>query len=253
MSVPIPEYAGCLWPVDPACFSDEWAAMDADVQERALALASSTLHRLSGRRVTNCPITVRPNAGCAGVCFVPFTGFDPRWPIVPGMNVQGQWVNNCGPVCSNPAVSVRLPRPVGRVDEVKVDGAVVPPTDYRVMDGNMLVYIGSGAGWPTSQDATLPDTEDGTFSVTYINGHPPDLLAANAVGVLAMEYAKSCTGKKCRLPTGVTAIVRQGVAMEIDPGVFPNGTTGIREVDIWIGLWNPRNQEPSTILIPGLT
>jgi hypothetical protein len=238
--------------VDPACFSDEWEAMDSDVQERALALASATLHRLTGRRVTNCPITVRPNAG-NGACFVPYNGYSHYGvgAFGPGMNAAGQWVNNCGPTCSNPKVSVRLPRPVGRVDEVKVDGVVVPPADYQIMDGNMLVYIGSGAGWPVSQDPYEPDTEVGTMSVTYINGYPPDLLAATAAGTLAMEYAKACTGRKCRLPSGVTAIVRQGVAMEIDPGLYINGSTGIREVDVFIGLWNPRNQEPSRIIIPG--
>lgn len=251
MTVPIPEYAGCLWPVDPACFSDEWEAMDTAVQERALALASATLHRLTGRRVTNCPITVRPRGGTS--CFVPTTS---PWGVgaafSPGMTTTGRWVNNCGPTTLDP-IGARLPRPVGRIDEVKLDGVVLAPSNYLLVEGNLLVYTGNGPGWPVSQDVTLPDTEPGTFAVTYINGYPPDLLAANAVGVLAMEFAKSCTGRKCRLPSNVTSIVRQGVAMEIDPGLFPNGTTGIREVDVFIGLWNPRGQEPSSIIIPGVS
>jgi hypothetical protein len=41
--------------------------------------------------------------------------------------------------------------------------------------------------------------------------------------------------------------------MEIDPGIFPKGTTGIREVDAFIALWNPRGQESSTIMIPGVS
>lgn len=245
MTSSIPEYMGCPWPVDPACFNDDWQAMDESVKTRAVALASATLHRLTGRRVTNCTVTVHP--GATGTqCFVPFTGFDPSWPIVPGMNMQGQWVNNCGPTPSNPRVSVRLPRPVGRVDEVRVDGVVVPPTDYQIMDGNLLVYIGSGAGWPVTGDIT-------DFSVTYVKGYPPDGLAAYAAGVLAMEYAKACSGRTCRLPSGVVSIVRQGVVMEIDSGLFPKGTTGIREVDSFIALWNPRGQEPSTILVPGVS
>ena len=55
----------------------------------------------------------------------------------------------------------------------------------------------------------------------------------------AVEYARACTGGKCRLPQGVTSIVRQGVSFEIEGGAFPNGFTGIREVDAWIALWNP--------------
>lgn len=245
MTSVIPEYSGCPWPADPACFNDEWQAMDQSVRDRALALASSTLHRLTGRRVTNCPVTVYPGA-TGSACFVPFTGFNPAWPITPGMNMQGQWVNNCGPTPSNPRVSVRLPRPVGRVDEVRVLGVVVPPEDYQIMDGNLLVYIGSGEGWPVTGEIT-------DFAVTYINGYPPDSLAAYAVAVLAMEFAKACSGaRNCRLPTGVVSIVRQGVAMEIASGLFPGGTTGIREVDTFIGLWNPRSQEPSSIVIPGV-
>jgi hypothetical protein len=231
--------------VDPACFNDDWEAMDPSVKERAVALASSTLHRLTGRRVTNCPVTVHPGATGAA-CFVPVMGMRIGWPFSPGMNSEGMWVNNCGPTPSNPRVSVRLPRPVGRVDEVRVYGEVIPPTDYQIMDGNLLVYIGSGEGWPVTGNIT-------DFAVTYLKGYPPDSLAAYATGVLAMEFSKACSGRSCRLPTGVVNIVRQGVAMEVDPGIFPKGTTGIREVDAFIALWNPRGQEPSTIMIPGIS
>lgn len=252
MSELSPEYAGCPWPVDAACFSDDWESTDEAVKERSLALASATLHRLTGYRVTNCPITVRPYSSTA--CFVPAS--DPWWraygPFNPGVDVTGQWVNNCGPMCSNPRVSIRLPRPVGRIDSVKVDGVLVAPANYRLMDGNMLVYTGAGDGWPLTQDVSAPDTEAGTFSVTYINGYPPDALAAYAAGLLANEFAKACTGKNCKLPKGVTSIVRQGVTMEVASGSFPNGETGIREVDGFIALWNPNKQvRPTTVWFPG--
>jgi hypothetical protein len=57
--------------------------------------------------------------------------------------------------------------------------------------------------------------------------------------VLAMEYARACSGGKCRLPTGVTSVVRQGVSYTVAAGAFPGGVTGIREVDSFIALWNP--------------
>lgn len=245
----IPGYAGCLWPVDPACFSDEWEATDDAVKNRSLALASATLHRLTGQRVTACPITVRPSVN--GSCFVPFHDGYGYGPFVPGLNRSGNWVNNCG-TCYDPTTSVRLPRPVGRVVEVKVNGSVVDPSMYRLFEGNRLAYIGVVGGWPVAQDVALADTEVGTFAVTYINGYLPDSLAAYAAGLLANEFAKACTGKKCKLPTGVTSIVRQGVAMEITTGSFPEGVTGIREVDAFIALWNPENQrQASTVWFPG--
>jgi hypothetical protein len=125
------------------------------------------------------------------------------------------------------------------VQEVKVDGVVVSPTNYTVV-GNALTWIGVGsAPWPQHQNVHLPDSSIDTFSVTYINGYPPDAMAKYAVAVLANEFSKACSGQKCRLPTGVTSIARAGITMEIQSGVFPHGLTGIREVDAFIGLWNP--------------
>ena len=48
---------------------------------------------------------------------------------------------------------------------------------------------------------------------------------------------------KCRLPRGVTEISRQGVSMTIEGELFPNGQTGIPEVDAFIFLWNPFNMK----------
>jgi hypothetical protein len=160
----------------------------------------------------------------------------------PHINSQGLWVNSCGCVtdCSCEALcSILLPAPVGRVDRVTIDGTVVAPDQYRV-DGSELVWLGDGCPFPACQDMTKPDTEPGTFSVTYLNSYPVDGMGAYAAGVLAMEYAKACTGGKgCRLPQGVTSISRQGVSMQIVSGAFPSGMTGIREVDAYIALWNP--------------
>lgn len=242
---PVP-YGGCPWPVDPACLTDDWNNLDPDVQDRALALASSTLYRLSGYRVGGCPVTVRPcKADCVASSLRPsyldmlgFYGGSGFFPHIDG----GVWVNSCGcrGDCScGPECRVSLPAPVGSVTEVKVDGTVVPATDYQI-DGNGIIWTGAGdCPWPTCQDMGLPDTEPGTFSITYLNSWPVDSLGAYAAGVLSMEFAKACTGGKCRLPAGVTSIVRQGVAIEVAGGTFPNGFTGIREVDAILAMWNP--------------
>ena len=77
-------------------------------------------------------------------------------------------------------------------------------------------------------------------------------MAAYAAGVLAMEFAKACTGGKCRLPANVTSISRQGVSYDIAAGAFPSGMTGLREVDSWIGLWNPEARRQATsVWYPG--
>ena len=243
----VPAYGGCQWPVDPACYTEEWNALSTDVQDRSLSLASATLQRLTGNRVGNCPIKVRPVA-LRAACYIPAPMFDPMQPFLPSIDMRGQWVNNVGQPSSDPA-RISLPRPVGRVDEVKVNGSVLDQTQYAVEDGGVLVWTGGGASpFPLQQDLTLDDDQPGTMSVTYLTAYPVDAMGAYAVGVLALEFAKACTnGKKCRLPEGVTSIVRAGVAFTITPGLFPEGYTGIREVDAFISLWNPNGmkQAPS--------
>lgn len=242
----------CSWPIDASCDQATWDALPPEVQQRSAALATSTLRRLSGYRVGGCPVTVRP---CTRSCWesIPYLGLGPGWG--PSQLADGTWVNSCGcrTECSCTALcEVVLAPPVGPVSEVKVDGVVVPAPDYRV-DGNRLVWVGTGdCPWPVCQDMAAADTEPGTFSVTYLPASAPDALAAYAAGVLAVEFGKACSGAKCRLPANVTSISRQGVSYELDAGTFPGGTTGIREVDAWIGLWNPQGmRQASQVWFPG--
>lgn len=247
MSEPVPEYGVCIWPVDPGCLSTEWEDTDPEIQDRSLAYASASLHRLTGYRVGGCPITVRP---CAPRCGrgLAYTGWSPSlW--------NGEWVNGCGHLhchCET-LCDISLPGPVGEVIEVRSGGAVVDPSDYEVR-GTHVVYVGGGdCPWTATQDLSLPLTEPGTLAVTYRNSYPVDGLGANAVGILAMEFAKLCTGSnKCRFPATVRSIARQGVTFDIISGMFPNGQTGIREVDAYIGNWNPNGlRQEAQVWFPG--
>jgi len=242
----------CDWPIDPACLTDEWDAMPPDVQVRSQALAVASLRRLSGYRVGGCPIVVRPCVqSCPGFSLYAGRGWGPA------QLADGTWVNTCGCVseCSCTALcEVVLRPPVGPVSLVTVDGNPILPTDYRV-DGNRLLWTGSGdCPWPTCQDMTVDEDKPNTFAVRYLNAHAPDSLAAYAAGVLSMEFAKACTGSKCRLPANVTSVSRQGVSYEIAAGTFPDGVTGIREIDAWIGLWRPEGSptRASTVWWPGI-
>lgn len=252
------DFTGCEWPIDDSCLPPEWEALDPAVQERSLALASNTLRRLTGYRVGGCPITVRP---CRQNCSytlpygAPYPYGSYAW-FTPHIDSTGTWSNGCGCVseCSCSVLcEVVLPAPVGEVVEVKVDGQVVPDTDYKLY-ANRLTWTGSAeCAWPTCQDLTLPDTEPGTFAVTYLNSYPVDGLGAYAAGVLAWEYAQACISGVCRLPAGVVAVSRQGISYEVEAGAFPGGFTGIREVDAYIALWNPKGiQRESLVWTPDL-
>lgn len=241
MTAQVPEYGGCPWPMDPACKTEEWNAYPADVKARGLALASATLERLTAHRVGECPITVRPcNPHVEVATYAAYSGA-----LYPnGGAYIGMW-DRCSTHASacdcGGSVYVALPMPVGRIDSVKVDGVEVPRSAYRLDNGRNLVRMDKP--WPVTQDLTKSDAEVGTFSVTYLNAYPVDSLGAYAVGVLAMEFAKMCSGTKCRLPAGVTSISRQGLTMDIPSGVFPDGMTGIREVDSFVALWNPNARQ----------
>jgi hypothetical protein len=248
-----PGYAGCEWPLDPVCFDEDWEALSPETKARAASLSSATLRRLTGYRVGGCPITVRP---CKRSC-----ASGSRWPSYYALtgqyglswypvNMGGVWVNSCGCDydCSCAALcEIELPGPVGQVYEVYLDGVEVPATDYRV-DGTRLLWVGAGdCPWPACQDMTLDEHQPGTFAVTYLNSYPADQSAAYVNAMLAMEFAHACTGSTCRLPPGVTQVIRQGITFTLPTGAFPDGLTGLREVDAWLAIWNPDHirQAPS--------
>lgn len=242
-------YRVCPWPVDTACFDDQWESeFDDEVQTRSIALSSSTLQRLTAYRVSNCTTILRPcswAAGCRSV--VPeyrHWGGSNEW-MTP-YNWGGVWYNACGCVhnaCGHTDLNtVWLPKPMGGVVEVLLDGeTLVEDTDYRVQ-GNALLALGDIV-WPMDQNLTLATDQPNTFSIEFYNAIRPDDTAAYANALLAMQFARACTNKgKCELPKSVISVVRQGVSFVLPTGSFPNGETGIREIDAFIALYNPKHR-----------
>jgi len=212
-----------LWPGD-----DPPEGSDPYMVERAEMFAGQTLRMLTLNRVGGMPITVMP---CARTCASP--RFSTTMFFHPVLLESGAYANCfCGSGCRcSSAPSVLLTGPVGRIDEVQVKGEILPNTAYHVEDGNKLVRL-DGKGWPACAG---PD-----FTVTYLNGHEVDDLGQYIGGLLALEYLNAMTSsKKCRLPANVTTVTRQGISMELSTGMFPDGTTGIKEVDAYLMQWNP--------------
>lgn len=239
----LPALPDDCWPIDPGCLDAAFADLTDDVAARSVALATSTLRRLTAYRVGGCPVTVRPcSQGWQGDALRGYQWASRGEPWYPAL-YSGVWIN-CG--CEQPCrcstgCEVKLPGVVGTVDEVRVGATPLDLAKITVVDGSTIRWQGGGdCPFPKCQDMSLPMGEPGTFSITYTPGYPVDGLGAWVAGVLAVEFAKACTdGKNCRLPKNVTAVVRQGVSLTLVPGSFPNGVTGIREVDAWIELWNP--------------
>jgi hypothetical protein len=229
---------------------DEWSNYSDDLQARAEALAWSTLRHLTGGQVGNCPVLARPcRSGCSGSEFGYGPGFSPVYRY-------GQWFNvgcGCSGSCSCVSVEqITLPGRVAEVQTVWVDGVELDAENYRLDNGNLLVRTDGGA-WPLCQNMNLNHTETGTFAVQYVPGVLPGTTGAWAAGILTAEFAKACSGQKCRLPSSVTSVSRQGVSMDFTEGMFAGGQTGIREVDAYVLSLNPAHRaKPSTVWSPDL-
>lgn len=224
----------CVWEPDPACLGAAWEALSLAEQERALLLATSSLQMLTYYRVGTCPVTIRP-------CPAP-RPCSCAWS--PHVGPDGVWRNDCPDQSScKPLSEVDIPGPVGFIDSVLIDGVVIDlwNGDWRLDDGHLLVWQGEGASpIPETQDLDKPDSEVGTWSITYSQSYPVLADGRLAVAYLAMEFAKACQPKgKCELPRGVTNVVRNGVSFTVQAGLFPNGLTGIDIVDQYILKWAP--------------
>lgn len=225
------------WPIDWPTDIDV-TTYDPYLIQIAEEAASATLRLLTLYRVGGLPITVMP---CTGLCAfprLPFSGpsqsGNSYLPFYPILLSSGAYANCfCGNSCQCEGKSeVLLGTPVGRIDDVSIDGVSLPTTAYRVENGNILVRL-DGAEWPSCSG------DD--FTVTYLNSYEVDILGQAAGGYLAAEYLKlfGPAAAKCRLPRGVTSVTRQGMQFEVSAGMFPNGVTNIPEVDVYIAQWNP--------------
>ena len=103
---------------------------------------------------------------------------------------------------------------------------------FRI-EGSYHVRI-DGEEWPVDDDG---------FTITYRDSWPVDDMGAAAAGYMAVEWLQllGASNRKCRLPSSVTNVVRQGLTMEITRGMFPDGVTGIPEIDGYLMLWNPHS------------
>lgn len=241
------------WGCAPESYVD---ALDDVLQRRCEALAWTSLKTLLGGRLAICPTVVRPCAlRCAGGSYfeAPVVGGRAGGPYI---GRDGLWRNACG--CSSSVgcgcssmSEVRLQGPVGRVTSVLVDGTALDPSAYRVDGGDRLVRIDGGV-WPACQDMAASPDSPGTFAVEYFIGEAPDIMADWAAGVLAYEFSRACKNdNKCRLPRGVTSVVRQGISMEIRQGIFTDGSTGIQELDAYIFALNPHGlRQRPTVMSP---
>lgn len=257
MTTPTPTRGPCS-PWDPIWCCDLTSAAEIALTGTAIQGATEILYNLSGQQFGLCEFTVRPcrqdcNDGIWWGSYGGWTGswweWGSYWPQ-PAL-IGGAWYNltcgSCSGTCSCTPLSVAmLPSPVASIVEVKLNGQVlaVSGTDgtngYRVDNYRELVRLG-GASWPVCQDMTLPDTEPDTWSVTVEVGETVPVAGRMAVGELACEIIKSCTGQPCAIPKNAVSISRQGVQLDfpVFADLLKNGLLGLRWSDTFVATYNP--------------
>lgn len=212
--------------------------------------ASDLLFELSGRLYAGeCERTVRPD------CESCWCGYQ----ILSRGHIIGPWdfgyplelCDSCLVAC-DPSLVKLAGVPVRAITEVLIDGAVLADTEYRVFNERYLMRL-NDAHWPRRQDLTLPDTDDGTWSVAYTYGADPPALGVAAAAQVACEMYKECAGDTCVLPKGVTRITRQGITIDklaFTSWSFRDGkwATGLPLVDAFLSMSNPAGLQRRPVL-----
>jgi hypothetical protein len=236
------------------CCASAEAGSDASVLDTAVMSATQALFELSGRQFSGvCERTVRP-CDRSRTCGVQRM----QWGTVIVWDGSTWKGSTAQPACSCGGTSrVLLPGyPVREIGEVKLDGDVLDPGEYRLDEWQYLTRLrdvdGNHQAWPSCQAFDLPDDEPGTFSVRYFFGSDPPQPAIDAAGELACQIYLACqqssgnaAAGECRLPSGVTRITRQNV--EIQLAAFrtwgyttkSGWRTGLPLVDLFLNTYNP--------------
>jgi hypothetical protein len=223
---------------------------------QAAETATTILYQKSGKQFTgSCgPVTIRPvfrpvNADTRGWVFAGGGGWGYGW----GASAMG----NLGmpPVLAlyaeeRGAVIELYDVPVNEILQVKIDGVIIPPDEYELRSNKWLLRTRPTSdfvpterwGWPTSQIPDLPDTQQGTFSITYMYGQDPGEGGRAAATALAAALALPALGGPNQFPVRTTRIVRQGVQADIASmvDVLKTGGTGIFVTDLWLNSVNPK-------------
>lgn len=241
-----------VWCTDADVPCVEYTDDPADV-EAWIRFSSEVLYLLSGSVYPGpCPETVRP-------CARRRAGRTPQWW---GGERRGSWgecscnrSDRCG--CSGLS-EIDLGPDVQEVTEVKVDGAVIDPGEWELIEGRYLVgwlkADGTNRVWPCCQRLDRPDTEDETFQVKIVRGLMPPIGGVRAAASLTCELLKASRGGDCRLPKRVTTVTRQGVTVAVlDPlTLFADGLTGLPEVDLWLAsVRQGASRREAAVIVPG--
>jgi len=217
------------------------SGVDPAVLARALSMAQSWMFALSGARIGMFTTTHDMyQAECGPKCFYPG--------VYPYKGGDGQWRN--GLIGAHDCCRIEIFRqPVNEITQILLSGVVLDPSKY-VLTSNSVRRI--NACWPCIDECEAP-----IIRLDYTWGVTPDPLALAAAGELTCEFINVLVGGECKLPSGASQIVRQGVTVTRPniESILSNGLTGLPIVDAFIRTYNPANlrQRSRVVKIDGVS
>lgn len=227
--------------LDGVCACDLDEIDDGDLISDMIDTASDLLSMVTGGLVSGiCTSVVRPVALCDD-------DFDPFYPKYARTTIR-DWRRQFGGLNSIP-----LRGPNTDIVEITIDGVVINPSDYGLLDRRFLFR--RAGEWPTVNDLTKQSTASNTFEITYRFGNSPDRLARMACIELTCELLKDAKGKPNALPRGVTSATIQGASISVRPRAeaLRDGDEQIPVVSRFLSVWAPDGQnQVSAVWAPEL-
>jgi hypothetical protein len=240
---------GAVAGIDPLADLTEW-----------IEAAGEVLYALTGRQFKGlCRATIRPgheSCSCGGLCAAHAFG----WPLSGGFGLYGSgwpvgfgaWLGGTqeGPrntlICAS---EIDLGHDARVVESIKIDGAEIDPTTWRLDPLGKLVRQPDANGnqlvWPCCSRVGPSSGSVGTFEIRYLYGQDPPASVVMAVNVLAGQFWLASNGSgQCKLPSHIQTMTRQGVTATFvtDTSVFlAKGFTGLPLVDQVIAAFNPNH------------
>ncbi len=242
--------------------------LDPYVATLAISQATDILYRMSGYQWPGgCSRTVRPCGRSLSDSSIPsWHGHTGEafgdWLPIGGCGCNELVTGRCGCGSGPDRISLGGLVPIVSVEQIRIDGAVVPAGEYRIDDYQWLVRLPEAGsdfkqGWPCCQRIDLAATEDRTFDVEFTFGKTRPQSAVLPTAELACELAKACDPSigDCKLPAKVQSMSREGVDFTFVPTVdfLDNDRTGLEAVDLWLKAVNPRGlRRPAVVWSPDL-
>lgn len=208
--------------------------------DEAIGAASHILWALSGRKYSGTRSTVEYYDARQGLGLNPHLG-----------SVQQQAISQTYPSdyvcldCGFPHKMRLRHTPVQRVLSVEVNGTLLTPQQYALIDRSSLGFPFGRLGCAAS-----------CVRISYIWGVNPPAGGRAACVRMAEQFLLAWNNDDdCRFPARVTNVTRQGVSWTIlDPQDFLNdGRTGLYEVDLFLKAVNPdKARRPARVFSPDI-